>query len=147
MKIPEIKLSLKIEKVKKSELYKIVTSQQGYDLLLKVYDEDTLDWTEEAIILALNRCNKVLGFFRLSSGGVAGCIMDPKIVFTMALKLGASAIIVSHNHPSGNLHPSNQDNQITAKIVECGKILDVTVLDHIIVTDEGYYSYADEGKI
>ena len=147
MKIPEIKLSLKIDKVKKSELFKISSSQNAYDILLKVYDMETFDWTEQAIILAVNRANKVLGYFNLSNGGVAGCIMDPKIVFTMALKLGASAIIVSHNHPSGNLKPSTQDDQITKKLKEGGQILDILVLDHVIITDEGYYSYADEGRL
>ena len=147
MNIPEIKISFKVDKVKKSEMTQISTSKQGYDVLREVFNADTIDWLEEAIVLCLNNANKVVGFYKLSTGGVTGTVMDPRIVFTVALNCGASGIIVAHNHPSGTLRPSQNDIDITYKIREGGKLLDIKLLDHVIVTDEGYYSFADEGKL
>jgi DNA repair protein RadC len=89
----------------------------------------------------------VLGIFEVSSGGVTGTVADPKLIFVAALKANACAIVISHNHPSGNLKPSQQDEQLTQKINQAGKFLDIKLLDHIIVTSEGYYSFADEGLI
>ena len=147
MNIPEIKISFKVDKVKKSEMTQISSSKQGYDVLREVFNADTIDWLEEAIVLCLNNANKVVGFYKLSTGGVTGTVMDPRIVFTVALNCGASGIIVAHNHPSGTLRPSQSDIDITYKIREGGKLLDIKLLDHVIVTDEGYYSFADEGKL
>ena len=147
MNIPEIKISFKVDKVKKSEMTQIKTSRQGYDVLREVFNADTIDWLEEAIVLCLNNANKVVGFYKLSTGGVTGTVMDPRIVFTVALNCGASGIILAHNHPSGTLRPSQNDIDITHKIREGGKLLDIKLLDHVIVTDEGYYSFADEGKL
>ena len=95
----------------------------------------------------MNRANKVLGVYKVSSGGVTGTVADPKQIFTAALKANACAIVLSHNHPSGNLKPSRQDEQLTSKIKEAGSFLDIKVLDHIIVTSEAYYSFADEGLL
>jgi DNA repair protein RadC len=78
---------------------------------------------------------------------MAGTIADPKVIFSAALKACASSIILSHNHPSGNLKPSNADIQLTKKIVNAGNLLDIAVLDHVIVSAEGYYSFADEGLL
>lgn len=147
MKIPEITVSLKMDKVKKSELTKITSSRDGYDVFKQIFNADTIDWLEESIILCLNRANKVVGYYKLSSGGVAGTIMDSKVIFTVALNCGASAIIVAHNHPSGQLKPSDADIKVTKNIKEAGQIMDIPLLDHIIVTDEGYYSFADEGQL
>jgi DNA repair protein RadC len=147
MKVPEIKISFKMDKVKPSELYKVESSAQGCAALRQIFNADTFAWTEEAIVLCLNRANKVIGFYKLSSGGVSGTIMDPKVVFTVALNCGASSIILAHNHPSGNLQPSQSDKDVTEKIKAGGKLLEITLLDHIIVTEEGYLSFADEGLI
>jgi DNA repair protein RadC len=94
-----------------------------------------------------NRANKVLGIFELSTGGVSGTVADPKLIFAAALKVAASGLILSHNHPSGNLQPSQADIDLTRKIKEAGKLLEIQLLDHIILTTEGYYSFADEGLI
>jgi len=98
-------------------------------------------------MLCLNRSNKVLGYFKISSGGVTGTICDPKIVFSVALNVMASGIIIMHNHPSGNLRPSPADIMLTKKLKEAGTLLDIHVLDHLIVTDESYYSFMDEGTL
>ncbi|MDZ7650383.1 MAG: JAB domain-containing protein [Cytophagales bacterium] len=94
-----------------------------------------------------NRANKVLGIFELSTGGVSGTVADPKLIFAAALKGAASGMILAHNHPSGNLQPSQADLDLTKKIREAGKLLEIQLLDHVIVTSEGYYSFADEGLI
>jgi DNA repair protein RadC len=96
----------------------------------------------------LNQSNRVLGVYPLSTGGVTGTIADPRLIFSVALKINAAGIILSHNHPSGNLSPSKADKDLTDKIKEGSKLLDVKLLDHIIVTPENtYYSFADEGLL
>lgn len=142
--VAEVELSYR-NVVKPSQRPRVTSSKEGYDLLLSSWDEDRIEFVEEFKILLLNTANKVLGIFEVSKGGVAGTVADPKLIFMAALKTNASAIILSHNHPSGNLKPSPQDLSLTNKIAEGGKLLDIRVLDHLIVTTGGYYSFADEG--
>ena len=97
--------------------------------------------------MLLNRANKVLGFSKISSGGTSGTLVDVKIIFQIALKSNASSIILGHNHPSGNLKPSDADIRITRTIKEAGKMMEIPLVDHLILTDENYYSFADEGMI
>ena len=100
---------------------------------------------EEFWILLLDRSNKVINKVQISIGGVSGTVVDPKIVYKRALEQYAVSIILAHNHPSGNLTPSQADLKLTEKLKNAGKFLDLQVLDHLIVTDSGYYSFADEG--
>jgi DNA repair protein RadC len=100
---------------------------------------------EEFWIMLLNRANVVISKTRISSGGIAGTIADPKLIFKLALEHLASAIILFHNHPSGNPSPSQADRELTHKLKEGGKLLDIQVLDHLIVCDQHYKSFADEG--
>jgi len=102
---------------------------------------------EEFWILLLNQNSKVLGKELISKGGLAGTYADPKVIFNIALRYQAASIIMAHNHPSGNLKPSQADIDLTKKMVNAGKMLDIKILDHLIVTDKGYYSMADEGVI
>lgn len=102
---------------------------------------------EEFWILTLARNNKVIKPYRISEGGISGTVADPKRIFKAALDSNASAIILSHNHPSGNLLPSKADENLTAKIVNASKHLDIQILDHLIIAGDSYYSFADEGKI
>lgn len=95
--------------------------------------------------MLLNRANKVLGVFEVSTGSTTATVADPKIIFAAAIKANASGIIIAHNHPSGNLSPSQQDIDLTRKVKDGGKILEVQLLDHVIITTESYYSFADEG--
>lgn len=115
------------------------------DYLKSLWNDDLIEYQEEFICLFLNRANNIIGWIKVSSGGTAGTLVDPKIVFSSALLSGASSIILSHNHPSGNLNTSEADRQITNKLVAAGKLLDIKVLDHIIITKESYYSFADNG--
>ncbi len=102
---------------------------------------------EEFWIILLNRANMVLNTRCISKGGVSGTVADPKLIFKEALDHTASAVILSHNHPSGNRRPSDADIRLTKKVKEAGKLLDMPVLDHIIYTDNSYYSFADEGMM
>ena len=119
----------------------------SYEILKTIYPEDKLEHVEEFVILLLNRANKVLGWAMISIGGVSGCVVDAKVVYQLALNCNASSLILSHNHPSGNLQPSDADVKITKKLKEAGQLLDINVLDHIVITSEGFYSFADEGMI
>jgi DNA repair protein RadC len=89
----------------------------------------------------------VLGIYEVSTGGMTGTVADPKLIFAAALKGAACGIILAHNHPSNNLKPSISDEQLTTKIKEGGKLLDIKLLDHLIISSEGYYSFADEGLL
>lgn len=102
---------------------------------------------EEFWILMLNRANHIIGRKQISIGGMTGTVVDPRIVFKAALDQKANSIILCHNHPSGNIKPSEPDLQLTRNLVEAGKVMEITVLDHLIITQAGFYSFADEGKI
>lgn len=145
-KVAEIQLSYR-PKYKASERPTITRSLDAYEILKASWSEDKLCFIEEFKVILLNRVNRVLGIYHVSSGGIAGTIADPKLIFMAALKGSASSIILSHNHPSGNLKPSKVDLQLTNKIVEGGKLLDISVVDHLIITSEGYLSFADEGLL
>ncbi len=133
--------------VKPSQLPKISHSEDAYQILMNHWNKETLEYIEEFKIILLNRANKVLGLSLISKGGVSGTFVDPKVVFSAALIANASAIILAHNHPSGNLKPSESDIKLTQKLKEGSNILDIIILDHMIVTSEGYYSFADEGAL
>ncbi len=102
---------------------------------------------EEFWLLCLSRSGSVIAEIRISEGGVTGTVADPKIIFKHALDHLASGIVVCHNHPSGNLKPSEQDIYLTRKIKEAGKLLDINLMDHIIIANNKYFSFADEGLL
>ena len=102
---------------------------------------------EEFWILFLNRSNRVISRMKLSQGGISGTVTDVRIVMKKAIEYLASGIIVCHNHPSGNLNPSESDSKITQKIKEAGNLMDIQLLDHLIVTEKDYYSFADNGLL
>ena len=102
---------------------------------------------EEFWILLLNRSNKVIDKKQISSGGVSGTVVDPKMLFRIAIQLLASSMVLCHNHPSGNIKPSEADIKLTKQLREAGKFLEIPILDHIIITDSGFFSFADEGMI
>ena len=146
MNLAEIEIKYKT-KIAASDREKISSSQDAYKVLKSVFNADTIEHHEEFIILLMNRANRVLGWYKISKGGVSGTVVDMKIIFAIALKANASGIILSHNHPSGETKPSEQDRVLTRKVKEGGKVLDIAVLDHLIVTKENYLSFADEGLI
>lgn len=102
---------------------------------------------EEFWIIYLNNSNKVIEKHPLSKGGITGTLVDVRLVLKKALELGATSLILTHNHPSGNLNPSTSDKQLTQKLKTAGESLDIKILDHIIVTEKSYFSFADEGLL
>jgi DNA repair protein RadC len=128
----------------KKELNQIKCSSDARDLILPYF----LDLThEEFFCIFLNRANKVIKIDQLSKGGISGTVTDIRILFKNAILNTASGVIVAHNHPSGNLNPSDSDSKITAKIKEAGNLLDIQLLDHLIIYDSDYYSFADNGML
>lgn len=122
----------------------ITSSRDAFEVL----QQNLADLNEEKFcIIMLNRANRVLNVEMVSVGGFAGTVVDPKKIFKIALDAKASSIILGHNHPSGQIKPSDADNKLTDKLKKAGEVLDLRVLDHIIVGDENFYSYADEGLI
>lgn len=132
----------------KGELPVLEGSRDTYDFLMsKVYDLTEIDVVESFHVLFLNASNEVKGYIKVSSGGLNAVIADPKVIFCAALKCLASAIIVTHNHPSGNPRPSEDDRKLTKKISEAAKMLDITFTDHIVVGLGRYYSFRDYGEL
>ncbi|MGY4385645.1 DNA repair protein RadC [Pedobacter sp. UYP24] len=119
-------------------------SQDAYHIFLAQWGED-LHYKEHCKLLLLSRSNKVLGIATVSSGGTSGTVIDPKNVFQTALMANASFIILAHNHPSGNLKPSQADISLTKKMTDAGKFMDLLLLDHLILAEDSYYSFGDEG--
>jgi DNA repair protein RadC len=144
--VAEVQLSYK-SKVSAKDRPMVRNSQDTYDILMQIWDQDTLELAESFKVLFLNRANRVMGVYSLSHGGMTGTVADPKLVFIAALKAAACNIILAHNHPSGNLTPSSADISLTEKMVQAGKFLDINVLDHLIVTTDGYLSFADDGMM
>ena len=102
---------------------------------------------EEFWLMLLDRGLRLIGTKRISIGGVHGTVADPKVIFRVALEAGASCIAVAHNHPSGQLRPSEEDLRLTRKLVDGGRLVDIIVQDHLIITGSGYYSFADHGQM
>lgn len=128
-----------------SQRIKICQSRDAYHLLRSTWDENKLCLLEEFKVIFLNRAHHVLGISTISQGGIAGTMADPKVILGMALKTASSGLILAHNHPSGNLNPSQADNNLTHKLCQGSKYLDISIADHLIITDESYYSFADNG--
>lgn len=142
--IPEIKIQYKRGDI---ENLSLKSPNDVYNCLMKFYEQDTIEYYESSIILYLNQANNVIGWYKLSQGGITGTVIDVRTMFTIALQCGATGIIMSHNHPSGSLKPSDADRQITRKCVEAGKFLDIKLIDHLIVCPSGYYSFQENNEI
>ena len=144
-KIPQIRLSYVADV--NIEVTKVNSSTECADLLRASFEDGEMDYREYFKVMYLNRSYKPLGIHTISMGGTVSTIVDTKMIFTGALLANAQSIILCHNHPSGNLRPSIQDDALTKRAVEAGKLLDLPVIDHIILSSSSYYSYADEGRI
>jgi DNA repair protein RadC len=144
--LAEVELVYK-SKVKASMRPLIKCSADIKDILLQLWNPCKIELVEEFKVLFLNRANRIIGVMDASSGGITGTVADPRIILAAAVKCCAVNIILAHNHPSGSLKPSRADEDLTVKIKEAARWLDIQVLDHIIVTTEGHYSFADEGLI
>ncbi len=142
--LPELSLRYKTTDQKK---VKINCSHHAHDLLRELYDKDTIEYLESSIVIFLNRANNTIGWMRISLGGQSGTVIDGKVLFATALQCGATGIILSHNHPSGDHKPSQSDLQLTKQLVEVAKYVDLQILDHVRITVQSYFSFADEGLL
>ena len=145
-RVAEVELSYK-NNVPFNEREKIQSADDAYRVLFNTHDDNTIDYTETFRVLYLNQSNQVLGCNTISKGGLTNTSVDVRTILQGALLTNAVAIILGHNHPSGNTRPSRDDEMVTQQIVKAAQMLDIRVLDHIIYTRENYYSFTDEGKI
>ena len=144
--VNEVKLTYRT-KQKASERPKVSNSRTTYELLLKCFDAGTIELKESFKVMLLNHGNKVLGVMNVSEGGISGTIVDTRLIMQSAILSNATRIIICHNHPSGNVQPSAQDSFITNRVKQACNLMDIEILDHIIITPESYYSFADEGRM
>lgn len=125
----------------------ITQSKDAYDLIIREWDDNILEMIEEVKVIFLNRTNKQVGIYNLAKGGITGCVVDIRIILSIALKTLATGVILVHNHPSGNLKPSTEDKKITNELRKACEIMNITLLDHLIVTRKGFFSFADENLL
>ncbi|MGC4102363.1 JAB domain-containing protein [Ferruginibacter sp.] len=143
-KVAEVELVYKT-KIKPSERPLITSSQDIYKVLMSIWDKNKIEFQEEFKVLMLNRSNRILGIYPVSSGGITSTVADPRLIIVSALKAMAVSLVLSHNHPSGSIRPSKADEELTSKISEACRYHDIRVIDHLIVSNEEYFSFADEG--
>jgi DNA repair protein RadC len=144
--VPEIIAEVQItysSKVKACDRFRVTGSKDAAKAFRTIWP--SYEHIEFIYMLMLNRQNQVLGCHQISKGGMTGTVVDVRVVFQVALKSCATSIILGHNHPSGNLDPSDADKKITRQISEAGKMLEIPVIDHLILTTDSFLSMADEG--
>jgi DNA repair protein RadC len=125
----------------------LVSSYTAEKYLRSIWNPDTLELIEDFLVVCLNGRHEVLGWVKVASGGFSSAPVDPRVVFSIALKTAASALLLGHNHPSSSLEPSTEDKRVTARLKDAGDILGIRVLDHIILTADGAFSFADAGLL
>ena len=143
-KVGEVKLSYKPKNISK---YKVTSSEDAYKYLLSTYKKGTICYKEYFKVLFLNQANQVLGYTLISGGGITETTADVRLIFQAALLTNSVALILAHNHPSGNLKPSPEDIRLTKQVREASNFMRIKILDHIILSDTEYYSFADEGML
>ena len=144
--LPQIKVSFH-PKQPVSQRLKVASSRDVYELVLTLWNHDTIYLFEEFLCLYLDRKNSVIGYRFMCRGSSTGTVVDLRLILALALNVSACGIILAHNHPSGNLKPSNEDLRITKKIQESSIVMDIKLLDHLIISTESYYSFSDEGNL
>ena len=144
MRVREIKVSYNLPNTNRRKIH---SSKDLYELAINQWNYDTIEMQEEIKVILLNRANEVIGIYELSKGGISGTVLDIKLLLSVALKCLASSIALVHNHPSGNLKPSDSDCKITKKVKSACKQVDIVLLDHIIISKTHYYSFSDYGKL
>lgn len=143
-KVGEVELSYK-PTIK--SLHKITSSADAYKVLLTTFKEGTICYKEYFKVLFLNQANQVFGYTLISEGGITDTSVDVRVILQAALLTNSVALILAHNHPSGSWKPSPQDVEITQQVKRAAKLMRIEVLDHLILTDAGYYSFSDEGQL
>lgn len=126
---------------------KINDQNDSFAVFSEVFDDDTIEYDETFFVVFLNTTLETIGYFKVSQGGISGTVVDPKKIFSVALQSGACGLIVAHNHPSGNITPSQADKDLTRKIKHGAETLDLRFLDHLIITKNNFYSFNANGLI
>lgn len=139
--VPEIRISYK---PRRSKQHTVANSLDAYGIIQHFFNRDTIELLEETLMLLFDRNNQLLGWTRLGIGGMHNSVIDQRLIFGIALKAGASAIMLAHNHPSGNLEPSKEDIVVTQQIKDGCHILGLLFYDHLIVAKRGYFSFSDK---
>ena len=142
--VGEVELSYK---PKFKSLHQVTCSEDAYKYMLSTYKKGTICYKEYFKVLFLNQANQILGYTLISEGGLTETTADVRLIFQAALLTNSVALILAHNHPSGNLKPSQSDLDITKKLKNSCDLLDISLLDHLIITKDNYFSFADEGLI
>ena len=142
--VGEVELTYKSTSKARSKIY---SSEDAYKVLLPTYKEGAICYKEYFKVLFLNQSNQVLGYTLISEGGITETSVDVRVILQAALLTNSVALVLAHNHPSGSLKPSRQDMDITKQVKEAARLMRITVIDHLILTDTSYYSFADEGEL
>ena len=142
--VGEVELTYKSTSKARSKIY---SSEDAYKVLLPTYKEGTICYKEYFKVLFLNQASQVLGYTLISEGGITETYADVTVILQAALLTNSVAIILAHNHPSSSMKPSRQDMEITKQVKDAAQLMRIKVLDHLILTDAGYYSFADEGQL
>jgi DNA repair protein RadC len=142
--IPELKVSYNRGQ---QFLGKVSKADEVADFIKKTYGKGQIELQEAFVVLYLNTANEIIGYYKHSKGAINATLVDSRIIFSVALNCLAVSIILSHNHPSGNIKPSSADIALTDKLQKAGEVLEIKVLDHVIVTKNDYYSFVDHGKL
>ena len=145
-KVSEVKLAYR-HKVPYRERKRVNDSVVAYCILKETYPDEQIDHKEIFKALYLNRANHAVGCLTISEGGISGAVADIRLIFQGAVLLNATSLILAHNHPSGTLQPSRQDISLTKKTMEAGRIMGIDIVDHLILTREGYYNLKDNADI
>lgn len=141
------KISVSYQPFIRDELPTITCSSSAYEVFKTCFDKETISLYEEFYVMYVNRGGKVIGVRLLNRGTASNTNVNLRLLFAIAVTSNAASVILAHNHPSGNQYPSNLDIQLTKKIIEQGELMDIKVLDHLIITVDGYYSLSDERKM
>ena len=142
--VGEVELTYKSTSKSRSKIY---SSEDAYKVLLPTYKEGTICYKEYFKVLFLNQASQVLGYTLISEGGITETYADVRVILQAALLTNSVAIILAHNHPSSSMKPSRQDMEITKQVKDAAQLMRIKVLDHLILTDAGYHSFADEGQL
>jgi DNA repair protein RadC len=144
--VSEVELIYK-SRVKPSQRPLIKCAADYQRILRNYYNENTIELQEQFLVLYLNNAHRALGIYKASAGGITGTVADPRLILVTALRLCACSLVLSHCHPSGNLTPSQADIRLTNKIKQAASFIDVAVIDHVIISSEGYLSFSDQGLL
>ncbi len=126
--------------------HQISSSHDAYELCMNIWNDETIALYEEFVVIYLNQNNRVIGYRLIGRGSTNACVVNVKLLIWLGLSCNCTSLILAHNHPSGNLEPSNNDVILTKKIQKAAELFEIKVLDHLIITTERYYSFSDEGN-